>query len=128
MRAPSALSRAFKETIACVVSAVNRCHYCIEHHLVMLVEAGIAPDRARRIARDHHDAGLEAREVALVDFVASSRADRSTPEAVDALRALAWEDREILEAVLVAGLFHDYNLRVSLLGLELEDWFEPIAE
>ena len=44
------------------------------------------------------------------------------------LRGLGWEDREILEAVLVAGLFHDYNLRVSLLGLELEDWFVPIAE
>ena len=60
--------------------------------------------------------------MALLDFVGTTRADQSRPEAVDVLRGLGWEDREILEAVLVAGLFHDYNLRVSLLGLELEDW------
>ena len=45
---------------------------------------------------------------------------------VDHLRELGLSDRQILEAVIVAGYFRDYNLRVSLLGLELEDWVTPV--
>ena len=38
------------------------------------------------------------------------------------LHKRGWSDRQILEMVMIAALFEDYNARVNLLGLELEDW------
>ena len=124
MVAKSALPRPIKEMIAATVSAANRCDYCVEHHVALMAEAGIKPKRAWQVAEDYRRAGLDEKTRTLLDFVLNPRPMLSEQKDVDRLRELGLSDRQILEAVIVAGYFRDYNLRVSLLGLELEDWFE----
>ena len=124
----SALPRTIKEMIAATVSAANRCDYCVEHHVALMVEAGIEPDKAWQVADDYRRAGLDEKSRALLDFVLNPRLILTEQKDVDHLRELGLSDRQILEAVIVAGFFRDFNLRVSLLGLELEDWFEPVPK
>ncbi len=118
----TALTRAEKEMIACAVSAANRCRYCIAHHTAMLIEAGTDAGLANAIADDYPAADLPARQRAMLDFATTDRPDQSNADTIEAMRRLGFDDRQLLEIVIVAGFFHDYNLRVSMFGLELEDW------
>ena len=43
------------------------------------------------------------------------------PEEADRLRRLGLDDRQVLETIVVAGFFRDYNLRVSIFGLQIEE-------
>lgn len=121
MLAPSALTRAEKEMIATAVSAANRCGYCVHHHKASMLEAGVDPRVAQAIAEDYTAAGFDERTRAMLDFVLTERPDLSAQVNIDRLRELGFDDRQILEMIVVAGFFHDYNLRVSIFGLELED-------
>jgi len=124
MVAPSALSRGEKELIAIAVSAANRCHYCVRHHVAAAVAAGVARALAEAVAADHAGAALDGRTRALLDFAVHPRADRITRADVEALKAAGIDDREVVETALISGLFRDYNFRVSALGLTLEPWFD----
>jgi uncharacterized peroxidase-related enzyme len=119
--APSHLSRAEKEMIATAVSAANRCAYCVHHHRQMMVEAGVVEEMAAAIAKDYMTADLDERTRAMLDFAVTERPDLSGPEEVARLRQAGLDDRQMLEAIVVAGFFRDYNLRVSIFGLEIED-------
>lgn len=59
----------------------------------------------------------------MLEFAHQGRDPDRSRDAVRHMRRAGFSDREMLEIVVVAGLFHDYNYRVSRLGLELEDWF-----
>ena len=116
------LSRAGKEMIATVVSVKNRCRYCYVHHMAMMIEAGVDAALAEAIRDDYTAAPIDDKTRAMLDYALTERADQASEADVDRLRGLGWTDRQILEMIIVAGLFEDYNLRVSMLGLELEDW------
>ena len=119
----STLTRAEKELIAVAVSAANRCRYCLVHHAAMAIEAGAERAAVETIAADPRGARLAPRLRAMLDFALAERPDQASQADVDGLRANGFDDRQVLEIVLVAGLFRDYNFRVSILGLELEPWF-----
>ena len=42
-------------------------------------------------------------------------------EEIERLRRLGLDDRQMLEVITVAGFFRDYNLRVSIFGLQIAD-------
>ncbi|MDH3689638.1 MAG: hypothetical protein OEU36_09205, partial [Gammaproteobacteria bacterium] len=81
---------------------------------------------AWQVTDDYTQARVDERTQALLEFALTARPDLTNQTDVDKLKALGISDREILEAVVVAGFFRDYNLRVSILGLELEDWFHGV--
>ena len=118
----SALSRAQKEMIATVVSVKNHCEYCYTHHMASMIAAGIEAGLAQAIRDDYTSAAIDSKHRAMVEFVTMERPDRARQNDIDTLRKRNWSDRQILEIVMIAALFEDYNRRVSLLGLELEDW------
>lgn len=122
----TALPRSVKEMIGATVSASNHCDYCVQHHVAMMVEAGVDAAEVWLIVEDYTQAGLDDKTQAILAFALTGRPDLTQQTNVDRLCSLGCSDREILEAVIVAGFFRDYNLRVSILGLELEDWFKPI--
>ena len=111
------LSRAEKEMIATVISAKNHCTYCWKHHMQSVVNAGGNARVARQLVDD-----FDARTRAMLDFATMARPDEATEGTVERLREHGFSDRQILEIIIVAGFFEDYNLRVSIFGLELEDW------
>ena len=114
------LTRGEKEMIATAVSAANRCAYCVHHHKQSMVEAGVGEDTANAIATDYRTADLDARTRAMLDFAVTERPDLSGPAEVERMRGLGIDDRRMLEIIIVAGFFRDYNLRVSIFGLEIE--------
>lgn len=116
------LSRAEKEMIATVVSAKNRCTYCWKHHMQSVVDAGGNPRVARQLVDDYANADIDARTRAMLDFATTARPHEATEGTVERLRENGFSDRQILEIIVVAGFFEDYNLRVSIFGLEIEDW------
>lgn len=118
--ADTRLSRGEKEMIATAVSAANQCAYCVHHHKQSMIEAGIDVETASTIASDYRTADLDARTRAMLDFAVTERPDLSGLEAIDRLREVGVDDREMLEIIIVAGFFRDYNLRVSIFGLEIE--------
>ena len=118
----TALTRAEKEMIATVISAKNRCAYCWKHHMQSVVDAGGNPRVARQLVDDFANADIDARTRAMLDFATMPRPDEATQGTIDRLREHGFSDRQILEIIIVAGFFEDYNLRVSIFGLEPEDW------
>jgi alkylhydroperoxidase family enzyme len=57
----------------------------------------------------------------MLDLAVTERADLSSTEEIERLRRLGLDDRQMLEVIIVAGFFRDYNLRVSIFGLQIED-------
>ncbi len=116
------LSRAEKEMIATVVSAKNHCTYCWKHHMQSVVDAGGSPRVARQLVDDYPNADIDARIRAMLDFATMPQPHEASEGDVERLREHGFSDRQILEIIVVAGFFEDYNLRVSIFGLEMEDW------
>ena len=100
------LSRVRKEFILLAVSAANLNTYCVAVHCEMLRALGVAPEQSERIAVNHHRAGLESRDAALLDFalkLARRPADYGRSD-VDRLRSSGFTDAEILEAIVMTSL------------------------
>lgn len=121
----SPLSRAEREMMAVVVSAGNRCAYCVRHHGEALNRFWKDWSRIESLAdRKSGAPGLSARERALCRYaraVADDPGGRPTGQAQEDLRAAGLDDRAILDATLVASYFSFVNRVVLALGVELEE-------
>jgi uncharacterized peroxidase-related enzyme len=123
MHKPSPLSRAERELIAVVVSRLNGCHYCVQHHL-----AGLK----RLIPADRHDTAehlstgritrLTERERALVSYATKLTQNPHDMDHLDVrhLRDVGLDDRAILDLAQVVGYFNYANRIVRGLGVQLE--------
>lgn len=123
MHKPSPLTRAEREMIGIAVSRLNRCAYCVAHHVAGLV--GLLPDDRQHLARNlatGDEADLSPRERALVAYAERLTSEPASvrPEHIDALRAAGLTDREILDAAQAAAYFAYANRIVLGLGAALE--------
>lgn len=117
----SKLKREVREAIAVVVSRANGCDYCDEHHVQALLAYWKDEARLDALRRDPHEAGLDARTLAILehavaltrDPAAASRAD------VERLRALGISDEEILDLTLITAYFNFVNRIAQGLGVEV---------
>lgn len=121
---PSPVSRIEREIIACVVSRINGCGYCLSHHsrgLGRLLPEARKALADQLIAGDHAD--LTPRERAIAGYAEKlTREPASITQAnIDALRAAGLGDREILDTAQVVGYFAYANRIVLGLGACLED-------
>jgi uncharacterized peroxidase-related enzyme len=125
MFARSPLSRAEREMMAVVVSARNRCAYCIAHHGAALDHFWKDPERVAKLASLGSDLpGLSARERALCVYAREVTVDPASSCVEDALASLrrhGLDDRAVLDATLVTAYFNFVNRIVLSLGLELEE-------
>ena len=120
LRGESGLTKVQREMIAVVVSATNRCHYCIVSHSAALRKLTENPELADQVAADYTAAGLEPRERAMLDFaVKLTRESAECSDAdVDALRDAGWTDEDIFDIAQVAAMFNFTNRLASGLGWE----------
>jgi len=112
------LPRTLKEYILLTVSAANLNTYCVAVHCEMLRNLGIPIERSDRIAVDHRNAGLDPREVALLDFALqlALQPDRFGVADIEALRGPGLRDVEILEAIVMVSLTQFLNTLQMGLG------------
>jgi uncharacterized peroxidase-related enzyme len=120
MFARSGLSREEREAVAVVVSALNGCAYCVEHHAEALRVYWRDTDRVRELAAGKAEAAASPRLRAILGYaVALTLEPRSvTREHVEALRAAGLSDAEILNANMVTAYFGFVNRVVEGLGVE----------
>jgi uncharacterized peroxidase-related enzyme len=118
MRGDSGLSKAEREMIAVVVSAANRCHYCVVSHGAALRKLTEDPVLVDQLATNHKYAPLDEKDRAMLDFAAklTEESHRCGPDDVDALRTAGWSDEEIMDIAQVAAMFNFTNRLASGLG------------
>jgi uncharacterized peroxidase-related enzyme len=118
LRGESGLTKAQREMIAVVVSATNRCHYCIVSHTAALRKLTEDPELVDQLATGYKYAPLDDRDRAMLDFAVklTEESDRCGDEDIDALREAGWNDEEIMDIAQVAAMFNFTNRLASGLG------------
>ena len=115
------LTKQEKEVIAVVVSAENRCLYCVVSHRAQLAAASGDEAFATQVAINYRQVPkLTARERALADLALKLTRESAAVQATDhdRLREHGLDDHAILEAIEVAAFFNYTNRLVSGLGLQ----------
>ena len=118
LRGESGLTKVQREMIAVVVSAANRCHYCLVSHGAALRKLTGDAALADTLATGYKYAELEPAERAMLDFavkltVASSEC---TEDDVERLREAGWSDEDVFDIAQVAAMFNFTNRLASGLG------------
>ena len=118
--------KAFLETIGVLVSVLNGCAYCVEHHFQGLRRL-LGDDGRANAIRTAFEAGLpdtefDAKELSAVRYAEALTRDPAnmTPALVDAMRQAGWSDGEILEINQVTAYFSYANRTVLGLGVNTE--------
>lgn len=118
--------KAFLETIGVLVSVLNGCGYCVEHHFQGLRRLLVDDDRANAIRNAFEagtaDAVFDAKDLSAVHYAEALTRDPAgmTPGLVDAMRTAGWSDGEILEINQVTAYFSYANRTVLGLGVNTE--------
>jgi len=120
--ARSSLSRVARERIAVVVSAANRCDYCVSHHGAALDNLGEDIATSDPLRSGNIPASLPEVDRAMLKWAKRSAAQPWTASAEDIaeLRSAGLDDRAILDAALVTAYFCFVNRLVLMLGVDTE--------
>jgi len=117
------VKRSERELIATMVSATNKCPYCITHHAEALMHYWKDRSRIDRVINDFRSANLSERELAMVVYAVKLTGSPSEmcEEDVEALRVAGFSDRDVLDINLIASYFNFVN-RIALgLGVTFSD-------
>lgn len=120
MLAPSGLSKLDREMIAVVVSAINRCFYCLVAHGAAVRQLSGDPVLGEMLVMNWRTAPLDARTRAMLAFAEKVTTDSARIEEPDrdALRAEGFSDRDIWDIASVAGFFNMTNRMASATGMQ----------
>lgn len=107
-----------------------RSSYCSLAHGKILREQFYDADTLVRIVTDHHRAGLDPVDVALMDFADQVVVDAGSVTAADiaVLRAHGLSDGDILDVALAAAARCFFSKVLSALGLEPDEAFRERLE
>lgn len=124
LKGDSGLTEAQREMIGVVVSATNRCHYCITSHGAVLRELTGDAAFVDRLVSNYRHAPLEPRERAMLDFAVkiTEESHRCDEADLDRLRALGFSDEDVMDIAETAAMFNLTNRLANALG------WEPNAE
>lgn len=113
----------FLELLGTYTSYINKCDYCYDHHFAGMERFLNNPERAselkNHIENDSLVKCLTAKENALVNYAnkLTNEAHNITASDIDALKALGYDDGEILEVNQVVAYFNYANRTVLGLGV-----------
>ena len=129
MRAPSGLTKLEREMIAVVVSATNRCFYCLVAHGAAVRAMSGDPKLGEALVMNWRVADLEPRQRAMLEFaekmtLASARIEEADRQA---LRDAGLTDRDIWDVASVAGFFNMTNRVASATDMRPNDDYHAQA-
>jgi uncharacterized peroxidase-related enzyme len=129
MLADSGLSKVEREMIAVVVSAINKCFYCLTAHGAAVRELSGDPKLGEMLVMNWRVADLEYRHRAMLAFV--EKVTRNSSEVAEfdreALRDAGFSDRDIWDIVNVAGFFNMTNRVASATDMRPNDEYHAQA-
>ena len=119
MLAPSGLSKLEREMIAVVVSAENRCFYCLVSHGAAVRQRSGDPALGELMVMNWRAAELSVRHRAMLGFaVKMTRASAEIVEADrQALREAGFSDRDIFDVAAVAAFYNMSNRIASAIDM-----------
>jgi len=120
MFSDSSLKREECEMIATVVSAINKCEYCINHHAEALNHYWKDKSKLKKLIQDYRSIKLTKKERSLLDYSVklTEKAEAVSQEDIKNLRNNGFSDKDILNINLVVSYFNFVN-RIALgLGVE----------
>jgi uncharacterized peroxidase-related enzyme len=121
MLAPSGLTKLEREMIAVVVSAENRCWYCLVAHGAAVRQLSGDPALGEALALNYRQAtGLTPMQRCMLDFalkVARASAEIEEPDR-QRLRDAGFSDRDIWDIAAVASFFAMSNRMASATGMQ----------
>ncbi|MEP5762219.1 MAG: peroxidase-related enzyme [Litoreibacter sp.] len=120
MLADSGLSKLEREMIAVVVSAVNKCFYCLVAHGAAVRQLSGDPILGESLVMNYRVADLDVRQRAMLDFAVLMTENSATIEESDrqTLRDVGFIDRDIWDIAGVAGFFNMTNRMASALDMQ----------
>jgi uncharacterized peroxidase-related enzyme len=124
MFSQSPLSRAQREMISVVVSAANRCEYCLVHHGVALNNYWKDESRVEQLKTNYQKASLNETDALLCQYAIDLTLipdDFENNDKTTALKKAGLDDRSILDATLVIAYFNFVKRIVSSMGVTLEE-------
>lgn len=122
----SPLSRAQREMLGVVVSATNKCDYCVTHHSKALDHYWKDAGRVKKLAKDYNSIDLEERDLLLCELAAKSTTipySKKIRGIIKKMKKAGLNDRAILDSTLVISYFNFVNRIV--LNLEVETEKDP---
>jgi uncharacterized peroxidase-related enzyme len=111
MLAPSGLSKLEREMVAVVVSAANRCYYCLVAHGQAVRKLSGDPELGEMMVMNYRVAKLDTRQRAMLDFawkLTTVPHDIGEPDRA-ALRAVGLSDADIFDLAETVGFFNMSN-------------------
>jgi uncharacterized peroxidase-related enzyme len=119
MLAPSGLTKLEREMVAVVVSAANRCFYCLVAHGSAVRELSGDPELGEMLVMNWRVAPLAERQREMLAFawkLTLSPSEIGEPDRAG-LRAVGLSDRDIWDLANVAGFFNMSNRVASAVDL-----------
>ena len=97
-----------------------RSTYCALAHGSVLMDKFVDPETLKAVVADHHAAGLDPVDVAVMDLAdkVANDATSVTEEDVDGLRALGLSDADILDVVLAAAVRCFFSKTLDGIGVD----------
>lgn len=129
MLAPSDLTKAEREMVAVVVSAENRCHYCLVAHGATLRQLTGDAKLADTIAANYRHADITPKQRAMLDFALKITRASAEIEEDDrqTLRDAGWGERAIWDMAEVAAFFNMSNRMSSAAAMRPNDEYYGMA-
>ncbi len=129
MLGDSGLSKLEREMIAVVVSAENKCFYCLTAHGAAVRALSGDPKLGEALVMNYRAADIDARQRAMCDFaVEMTRASAEVVEADrQALRDVGFSERDIWDIASVAGFYNMSNRMASALDMRPNDEYHAMA-
>jgi uncharacterized peroxidase-related enzyme len=111
MLGPSGLTKLEREMIAVVVSAVNRCYYCLVAHGQAVRMLSKSPELGEQLVMNWRVADLSPKDRAMLAFAEklTEASSRITEADREALRSEGFTDRDIFDIASVAAFFNMTN-------------------
>ena len=117
------IRRADAELIATIVSAANKCDYCVNHHTEALKFYWKDEEKVKQAAEDFRKLDLTKKQNAMLEFAEklTLHPGKMKKDDVKGLRENGFSDEEILSITLITNYFNFVNRVANGLGVDFSE-------
>lgn len=122
------VGRKLKEMIFVAISSLKTCHYCEAAHHAFCLHIGVPKEQIESLIKHHRIESGDPKEKAAIDFAVRLAKDSHTSSEQDfeELKALGFDDEEIMEIIAMSGMAVFYNHLANATKINIDEGFTKI--